>query len=275
MDADGYKIVNFYQLSLTRLQAFDLPVFLTPVFMLTTLTPLILTRAMVAIVRMGECLNGWASINSLALFYNPKDFASFHSGCQNSGTNPDLAFAGVDSDSRLPDRRILEKFPKSQHLLIVNHTTKVCFVVPRMPVKRWNFREAKWSHYIILTKKFAKTLLPRDSPDMDQDSCNVISSAAKRSVLRGRRNNHVPCWDAECENLYRVFLRSDGNNSSRAAAVLLTRLDRKRRDRWSEVFQSIEFLHSTRKTWSILNNLTGGSRHSFRHFRVLADSIAS
>ena len=52
MDVDGYKIVNFYQLPLTRLQAFDLPVFLTPVFMLTTLTSLILTGAMVAIVRM-------------------------------------------------------------------------------------------------------------------------------------------------------------------------------------------------------------------------------
>ena len=29
-----------------------------------------------------------------------------------------------------------------------------------MPVKRWNFRKAKWSHYIALTNKFAKTLLP-------------------------------------------------------------------------------------------------------------------
>ena len=27
-----------------------------------------------------------------------------------------------------------------------------------MPVKRWNFRKAKWSQYIALTNKFAKTL---------------------------------------------------------------------------------------------------------------------
>ena len=32
--------------------------------------------------------------------------------------------------------------------------------VPSTPVKRWNFRKAKWSHYIALTNKFAKTLLP-------------------------------------------------------------------------------------------------------------------
>ena len=38
--------------------------------------------------------------------------------------------------------------------------------------------------------------------------------------------------------------------------------DKKRRTRWPEAFQSINFLHSRRKTWSIVNNLTGSSRHS-------------
>ena len=63
----------------------------------------------------GECLAGWASINCLALLYNVKDAASFYSGCWNTGTNPDLAFASVRPNSRLPDRRVLEKFPRSQH----------------------------------------------------------------------------------------------------------------------------------------------------------------
>ena len=52
-----------------------------------------------------------------------------------------------------------------------------------MPVKRWNFRKAKWSHYIALTNKFAKTLLPPDSLDVDtayQDFYNTIKKAAKR-----------------------------------------------------------------------------------------------
>ena len=46
-----------------------------------------------------------------------------------------------------------------------------------MPAKRWNFRKDKWSHYIALTNKFAKTLLPPDSLDVDaayQDFCNKI-----------------------------------------------------------------------------------------------------
>ena len=123
----------------------------------------------------------------------------------------------------------------------------------------------------ILTEKFANTLLSPDSPDVDQvykDFCNIISSAAKRSIPRGRRNNHIPCWDSKCENLYRVLLRSDGNTSSRAATALLTRLDRKRRDLWSKAVRSINFSHSSRKTCSILNNLTGRSRHFSRHCPV-------
>ena len=80
--------------------------------------------------------------------------------------------------------------------------------VPSMPVKRWNFRKAKWSHYIALTNKFAKTLLPPDSLDVDaayQDFCNTIKKAAKKTIPRGYRNNYIPCWDAECKSLYKTF----------------------------------------------------------------------
>ena len=37
----------------------------------------------------------------------------------------------------------------------------------------------------------------------------------------------------------------------------------------------MDFSHSSRKAWSILNNLTGRSRHSPRHCPVSADAIAS
>ena len=70
-----------------------------------------------------------------------------------------------------------------------------------MPVKRWNFRKVKWSHYIVLTNKFAKILLLPDSLDVDaayQDFCNTIKKAAKKTIPHGYRNNYIPCWDAEC-----------------------------------------------------------------------------
>ena len=103
-----------------------------------------------------------------------------------------------------------------------------------MPVKRWNFRKAEWSHYIALTNKFAKALLPPDSLDVVaayQDFCNTIEKVAKKTIQRGYRNNYIPCWDAECECLYKTFLQSpQGDDSGLAATVLLAKLDRKRRD---------------------------------------------
>ena len=120
-----------------------------------------------------------------------------------------------------------------------------------MPVKRWNLRKAKWSHDIALTNKFAKTLLLPDSLDVDaayQDFCNTIKKAAKKTIPRGYRNNYIPCWDAECESLYKTFLQSpQGDDSSLSATALLAKLDRKRRDRWSEAVRSIDISHSSRK----------------------------
>ena len=121
--------------------------------------------------------------------------------------------------------------------------------------------------------------MPPDSFDVDaayQDFCNTIKKAAKKTIPRGYRNNYISCWDAECESLYETFLQSpQGDNSSLAATALLAKLDRKRRDQWSEAVWRIDFSHSSRKAWSILNNLTGRSRHSPCHCPVSANAIAS
>ena len=173
----------------------------------------------------------WASINCLALLYNAKDAASFYSGRWNTGTNPDLAFTSVGPNSRLPDRRVLDKFPRSQHRPLLITPPRFVLAVPSMPVKRWNFRKAKWSHYIALTNKFENTLLPPDSLDVDaayQNFCNTIKKAAKKTIPRGYQKNHILCWDAECESLYRTFLQYPQGDSSLVANALLAKLDRKR-----------------------------------------------
>ena len=121
-----------------------------------------------------------------ALLYNAKDAASFYSGHWNTGTNPDLAFASVGPNSRLPDRRILEKFPRSQHRPSLITPLRFAVAVPSMPVKPWNFRKAKWSHYIALTNKFAKTLLPPDSLDrLTRTSVTPLRKHPKRLFHAG------------------------------------------------------------------------------------------
>ena len=129
----------------------------------------------------GECLAGWASINCLALLYNAKDTASFYSGCWNTGTNPDLAFASVGPNSCLPNRCVLEKFPRSQYQPLLITPPRFAMAVPSMPAKHC---KAKWSHYIALMNKFTKTLLLPASLDVDaayQDFCNTIKKADKKN----------------------------------------------------------------------------------------------
>ena len=140
----------------------------------------------------GRLLSAWLvgqGINNLVLLYNPKGLTSFHSGHWNSSTNPDLAFASADLYSRLPDRPVLEKFPKSQHRPSLITPPRLALSLPSIPVKRWNFRKATWSQYRALTNNFAKALLPPDSADVDQvnqDFCNINTSGAKRSIPRVR-----------------------------------------------------------------------------------------
>ena len=132
----------------------------------------------------GEFLVHWANTNNVALLHKPKNAASFHSGHWNTSTNLDLALISIDSD-----RYVLEKFPRSQHR--PSHITPPRFAcpVPSKPVKPWNFRKAKWSHYITLTNKLARASPPPDSADMDQAyQClsNVISTAVKKCIPHGR-----------------------------------------------------------------------------------------
>ena len=183
VDVDGYKIANVCKPPQICLQVSDLPVFPHPclngdfhcqhvdwVYDVNSAD--------------GECLVGWANTNNLALLHKSKDATSFHSGRWNTSTNPDLVFVSIDLDSRLPDRYVLEKFPRFQHRPTFITPSRFARPVPSKPVKRWNFHKAKWSNHITLTNKLARTLPPFDSPDMDQAYnyqcfCYATSTPAK------------------------------------------------------------------------------------------------
>jgi len=86
----------------------------------------------------------------------------------------------------------------------------------------------------------------------------------------------VPCWDKECETLYRSFIRAPlGTASDRAASSLLSRLQQKKQERLEEAVSSIDFSHSRHKAWRTINKLTGRSGRSSPLCSVSANSIAS
>ena len=134
VDVDGYKIVNVYK---HRLRGpWISQYFLTPVFTLAILTVIILTGVTTTTVRKMSAWLTEASINCLALLYNAKDAASFYFGRWNTGTNQDLAFASVGPNSCLPDRRVFEKFHRSQHGPSLTTQPRFAMAVPSMPVKQ-------------------------------------------------------------------------------------------------------------------------------------------
>ena len=194
-DVDGYRIVNVCKTPPAQLQPSDLPVFPHPVLYTGDFNcPHVNWRCRTSSV-VGDCLVAWASLNGPVPLHGTKDVATFHSGRWNTGTNPDLTFVSVGPDSRIADRRIVEKFPRSQHRPSLIVPPKLALPVPSKPVKRWNFYKTNWSHYNTLTNELAKNLLLPNLPDVDlayQDFYHVIRTAAKNSIPRGRRNNHIP-----------------------------------------------------------------------------------
>ena len=146
---------------------------------------------------------------------------------------------------------------------------------------------AKWSHYIALTNKFAKTLLPPDSLDVELTTTSVTSSRKQP-----KRLSHAGIETT----IFRVVMQSVNPSVKPFCSLLrettqvwllqlclpslrwmleIAKLPRKLRDRLSDVVRSIDFSHSGRKAWSILSNLTGRLRHSPRHCPVTANAIVS
>ena len=213
------------------------------------------------------------------MLHNPKDASSFFSGRWNTGTNPDLAFASNGLVCWQLDRRILEKFPRSQHRPSLINSSKTVVSLPSEPYKRWKFRKAKWKKSTRITNRIVWDL---PSPNIScvnqayQDFCNTIIHAAKKFIPRGRRKNYRRCWDAECEAFYQAFLRvPQGEGSNTAAFALLARLEKRRRKRWLEAVNAIDFTNSSQLAWNPINKLTGRTRQSYRPCPISANSIAS
>ena len=105
--------------------------FLTPVCSLAILTVVMLTGVMMTTVRTVSAWLAGQILIVLPSYIMPRTLP----GRWNTGTNPDLAFASVGPNSRLPDRRVLDKFPRSHHQPSPITPPRFALTVPNMPVK--------------------------------------------------------------------------------------------------------------------------------------------
>ena len=144
----------------------------------------------------GEVLTDWASNAEARLLYDPKEPPSFHSARWNSYTNLDLAFAVCRSCDPMPERRVIDRFPRSHHRPSVIKMLSLVQPVAGKPVKCWNFRKANWDSFTTETERGTAHLPDPDSDDMDAAYaayCKILVGAAKSTspVASSRRTSRA------------------------------------------------------------------------------------
>ena len=85
----------------------------------------------------------------------------------------------------------------------------------------------------------------------------MLTASAKASIPRGRRNQYIPCWDADCEEALKDHRNATEREKPEKSDILMNILGDKRRERWEEVVYIVDFTHSSRKAWKTINKLTG------------------
>jgi len=176
VDVAGYKIINVYKPPRSRFTPTAIPTFPHPSLYVGDFNCQHVNWGYNKTSPDGESLDSWATCNNLGLLYNPKETASFFSHRWNVGTNPDLAFASFGQDSRLRDRRVLGKFPRSQHRPSLITPPKLKVPAHSDPVKRWNFPKADWKRFHLLTDESVERLSPLDTSNIERAYQNFCES---------------------------------------------------------------------------------------------------
>jgi len=111
---------------------------------------------------------------------------------------------------------------------------------------RWNSRKVCWVQFANLTESRADSL-PDPSSNLDTAYfafCQLLHSSAQKSIRRGCRQQYIPTWGSECDVRYNPFLLAESRVDADCKAEELTScLDRKRRERWIESVEGIDFTH--------------------------------
>ena len=203
---------------------------------------------------------------------------SFFFARWNTYTNPDLAFAVGRSCDPKPERRIIDRVPRSHHRPSIIKVPSLVQPIAGKPVKRWNFRKANWELFTAETERRTPGLPNPQADDADATYtayCNMLICAAKKSITRGFNKDYIPGWDDSSNHLLREHQQATTKEDiDTTATALLHKLDEVRRATWTEVVESVDFTQSSRKAWQTINKLTG---RSMTHSRcpVTANAIAS
>lgn len=220
----------------------------------------------------GEELVRWTEDEHLHLIFDAKDKGTFRSAAWNREYNPDLCFVSMDSNNTplATTRKVLSEFPHSQHRPIIMEIGTQIPLIRSIPRPRWNFKRADW-------KKFSSELdkclgwIPPTSKNYARFVGAVISTA-KKCIPRGYREEYIPGWSQNSEELYQNFLET---GDQEVADQLLHSLNAARQQKWSETVENLNFQTSSRKAWSLIRKLGGGNPPKRQKAPIKPNSVAS
>ncbi|UYV81411.1 hypothetical protein LAZ67_20001112 [Cordylochernes scorpioides] len=200
----------------------------------------------------GELLEEWANNNLLHLIYNPKQNGSFSSGRWNTRTNPDLCFVSTDHNNKpIPTtKRILKKFPKSQHYPIILEVGHFIPVTLKPFLPRWNLQKANWENFRAYIDQNINRIQPL--PSNYFRFVGLLMKAGRKFIPRGHRKEYIPGWDKDTEELYRRYKDSDNEET---AEMLINQLNSSRKEKWMQTVSDLDLTHSSRKGWDLLRKL--------------------
>jgi Reverse transcriptase (RNA-dependent DNA polymerase)/Endonuclease-reverse transcriptase len=200
----------------------------------------------------GNLLLEWMTLSKLHLIYHPKDKGTFHSARWRKDYTPDLSMITRinEDDNTMCSRQILNSFPRSQHRPVILHYGSRVPLSESLPKPRWNFKIADWESFAEDIDHVAQFIPARW--DCYERFSNAVKAAAKRHIPRGFREQYIPGWDESCENLYQEYNASPDRST---ANQLLDQLNTQRKKKWEQTVESTNFIHSSRKAWTLMRKL--------------------
>lgn len=220
----------------------------------------------------GTLLCEWMEINNLYLHYNAKERKTFRSARWRQDYNPDLTITSVNQDS-LPlniTRTVLNDFPHSQHRAVLVKVGLEILTTQSLKKPRWNLQKADWDSFSKLVNRHLRWIPPTASNYYR--FVGVIKAAAKRTIPRGYRKDYIPGWSSENEKLYQ---RYQTQPSQELADAILQSLNEARKVKWNNLMENMNFTHSSRRSWKLLNKLGNQHQTIQDQPQVSANAIAS
>jgi len=220
----------------------------------------------------GEVLQEWIALHNLELNYNAKDMGTFRSARWRKDYTPDLSITSRNTldGPTIATRLILGDFPHSQHRpVLLEYGLKVP-LIRSLPNPRWNFRKAKWVEYANELDHVIQWIPP--TVNCYERFIGAVKGTAYKHVPRGFRKQFIQSWDESCSELFEEFQKTKSNND---ADNLISALNTKRKQRWQETTEKMDFKHSSHKAWGLLKRMGAVNQGSMKQHTINPNQVAT